>query len=285
MVLVLMALTGNRAYAQTQPADSTILIALDTLRIVYIYADTGKAMNRLDKFGRKQGLWEQKFLNGKIRYKGHFFDDKPIGVFKYFYEDNDSLRILAMYSDNGKVSRVHEYYSTGVMASTGKYIDQQKDSIWKVYDDLQNLRAKDQYVKGKKEGKSLLFYPDGNVLESKMWHNDLENGKWQQFFEDGTIKMEAIYVNGKLEGPASFYNDAGKVEISGNYRNDVKDGKWIYYNDDSHAKDSIIYKNGRVLNPRTFILTQHQLDSMRRSHEEEEQSKPKNIGQDDDYSN
>jgi antitoxin component YwqK of YwqJK toxin-antitoxin module len=282
-LIVLLALTGYRASAQTQPQDTTILIALDTLRIVYIYADTGKALNRLDKFGHKQGLWEQKWPNGKIRYKGHFKDDKPVGVFKYFY-DNDSLRILSVYAENGKVARVHEYYFTGVKASEGKYVDQQKDSVWKTYDDRQSLRSKDQYDKGKKEGKSVMFYPDGNVLETKMWHNDKENGKWQQFFEDGTLKMEGNFVDGKMEGPASFYNDEGKLEIKGSYHNDVKDGKWIYFNDNGVAKDSLVYKNGRVLEPRKFILTQHQLDSMKNANQQEEQNRPKNIGE-DDYEN
>jgi antitoxin component YwqK of YwqJK toxin-antitoxin module len=282
--LLFFAITGNRVAAQTLPSDSTALIILDTLRVVYIYADTGKALNRFDKFGHKQGLWEQKYTNGNIRYKGHFKDDKPIGVFKYFYESNDSLRILAVYSENGKVARAHEYYFTGAMASEGKYVNQQKDSVWKLFDDVQKLRAKDQYANGKKEGKSLMFYPDGNVLESKMWHNDLENGTWQQFFEDGTLKVEGTYVDGKLEGPASFYNAEGHLEIKGNYHNDVKDGRWIYYNDSNQAKDSLIYKNGRVLEPRKFILTPAQLDSMKRAHEEENQDRPKNIGE-DDYGN
>ncbi len=278
---------GKQALAQNQPHDTTFTIYLDTLRIVYIHADTGKALNRLDKLGHKQGLWEQKYANGNIRYKGHFKDDKPTGVFKYFYEDNDSLRILSIYSDNGHVAHVHEYYSSGIMASSGKYVDQKKDSVWKIYDDFQKLREKDQYVLGKKEGKSITFYTDGGVLESKTWHNDLENGKWQQYFDNGEIKLDGNYVNGKLEGLVSYYNAGGKLEISGTYKNDVKDGKWIYYDDNGNPKDSMTFRNGRPADMRKFIFTPAQLDSMKTKYQQEhnDPNRPKQIGEEDEEGN
>ncbi|HXB10372.1 MAG TPA: toxin-antitoxin system YwqK family antitoxin [Bacteroidia bacterium] len=290
IALLAFIVLGNKAIGQTQPPDTTAVIILDTLRIVYIYADTSKALNRVDKMGRKQGMWEQKYPNGNIRYKGRFKDDKPTGVFKYYYEANDSLRILAIYSDNGKVSRVHEYYPSGALASTGKYVDQQKDSVWKIYDPIQKLRHKDQYVNGKREGKSIIFFPDGNILESKSWHNGLENGKWQQFFDNGELKLDGNYVNGKVEGVVNFYNADGKLEISGTYRNDVRDGKWTYYDDAGRAKDSMSFKNDRPLDPRKFILTPAQIDSMRsRYSPEDDPDKPqyhqKHTQQEDDYGN
>ncbi|MGP8214699.1 MAG: toxin-antitoxin system YwqK family antitoxin [Bacteroidia bacterium] len=285
IALVSIFFMGQKALAQMQPPDTTVIIALDTLRMVYIYADTSKALNRVDKLGHKQGMWEQKYSNGNIRYKGRFKDDKPTGVFKYFYEDNDSLRILAIYSDNGKIARVHEYYPTGALAGTGKYVNQQRDSVWKIFDEAQNLRSKEQYSNGKKEGTTVTFFQDGNVLESKTWHNDIENGKWVQYYDNGEMKLEGTYVNGKMEGPASFYNPDGNLAVKGSYKNDVKDGDWIYYNDEGHAKDTIKYKNGRPLNPEHFTITPAQEDSMKQRYEEEEQNRPKNIGEEDDYGN
>lgn len=288
LALIIMC---NKAFSQTQPPDSTAIIYLDTLRVVYIYADTSKALNRVDKMGRKQGMWEQKYPNGNIRYKGRFKDDKPTGVFKYFYEANDSLRILAVYSENGKVARVHEYYPSGALASTGKYVNEQKDSIWKIYDYLQKLRQKEQYVNGKKEGKTIIFFPDGNVLESKSWHNGLENGKWQQYFDNGQLKVDGNYINGKLEGLVNYYNADGKLEISGTYKNDVRDGKWTYYDENGQPKDTMSFRNDRPLDPKKFIVTPAQLDSMKRQYPpEEDPSKPqyhqqKHQGSDDDYEN
>src|SRR6201993_3238128 len=120
---------GKQAMAQSQRPDTSTVIFLDTLRIVYIHADTGKALNRVDKLGHKQGLWEQKYANGKVRYRGHFKDDKPTGVFKYFYEADDSLRILSIYSDNGRVARVHEYFFSGGLAGGGCDIVQKKGKV------------------------------------------------------------------------------------------------------------------------------------------------------------
>src|SRR6185312_9538897 len=239
--LLFGALLSQKAQTQLKitTQDTTFTIVLDSMRAVYIYADTGKAVNRTDKMGRKQGLWEQKYANGNIRYRGHFKDDKPYGVFKYYYEENDSLRILAIYSDNGKVARVHEYYTSGAMAGAGKFVDQKKDSVWKTFDELQNLRAKEQYVNGKKEGKSMQFYVEGGVLESKTFHNDVENGKWQQYYDNGDMKTDATYKNGKMDGPAKYYIPGNIVVITGSYVNDMKEGTWFYYDDNGTLKDSI----------------------------------------------
>lgn len=286
VVLLAVVFMVNKVNAQVQAQqDTAITIILDSLRSVYIYADTGKALNRVDKSGRKQGLWEKKYPNGNIRYRGYFRDDKPTGVFKYFYEDNDSLRILAMYSDNGRIAHVHEYYPSGALAGIGKYVDEKKDSVWKIYDQYQRLEEKDQYVKGKKNGKSIMFYPDGNVLQSKTWRNDIENGKWRQFYPNGDIKLEETYVNGKIEGPATFYNPGGKVTISGNYHNDVKDGKWIYFNDSGHPIDSVIFSNGRPLDKSKFMFTPAQLDSMKQKNMQYEQQMQQRNQDNYDYGN
>lgn len=280
-----MVLMCQKAQGQLKitAADTTFTIVLDSMRAVYIYADTGKAINRVDAAGRKQGLWEQKYSNGNIRYRGHFKDDKPYGVFKYYYEANDSLRILAIYSDNGRVARVHEYYSSGAMAGAGKFVDEKKDSVWKTYDELQELRLKEQYANGKKEGKSMMFFPLGGVVESKTWHNDLENGKWQQFYDNGDLKMEATYVDGKLQGPSKYYFPGGIQAISGSYVNDMKEGEWVYYDENGNPKDSLIFKNGNPADKSKMIRTQHQLDSLKQKYETEDQQRPKQMGEDDNY--
>lgn len=281
----LLAISNNTKAQQVNLGDTTIYIALDTLRMVYIHADTGKALNRLDKMGRKQGLWQQKYDNGNIRYKGHFKDDEPYGVFKYYYED-DSLKIIALYSDNGKVARSHEYYESGVMAAMGKYVNQKKDSVWKYFDEVQNLRAKEQYADGKLEGKSVTFYADGNVLESKMWHNNEENGLWQQFYEDGALRMECNYVNGQLNGVENFYDEDGKIIQSGPFLHDKKNGLWTYYYGDGR-KDTATFIQDKPINPGRFNLSPSKVDSLKKQDEikDEELQHHDPGGNDDDYGN
>jgi antitoxin component YwqK of YwqJK toxin-antitoxin module len=271
--LFCLILLVKQGFGQVTPKDTSVAFIVDTLRVVCIYADTGKALNRTDKMGRKQGLWEKKYPNGVVRYRGHFLNDKPTGIFKYYY-DNDSIRIISIFSDNGKVARSHEYYSSGALISTGKYVDQQKDSVWKYYDGTEKVVKKEQYNLGKKEGKEVILYASGNVEETKTWHDGLEDGPWQEFFENGELKIDGNYVKGKLEGPVIFYDPGNKLAIKGYYTNDLKDGQWIYYSEERNSTDTVIYNKGHMLNASKYILTPERQDSIKKAYQEQIQNQP-----------
>lgn len=259
--ILLLASSAIRAQVKT---DTLPNFLADSINAVFIYADTGSALNRIDKEGRKQGLWEKKYDDGHIRYKGHFMDDKPFGVFKNYYDEGDSLEALRIYATDGQTAYAHLFYPTGALQAEGKYIGEKKDSIWKFYDDLQRLIRKDQYKNGKQEGKSVVFYPDdGNVLEIKNWKNDSANGPFQQYYDGGGIMEEGTYVHGKLEDTLFIYFLNGKVARKGRYLNDMHEGMWVDYNDDGEPKDTLIYHRGKCLNCDKYTPTKHQEDSLR----------------------
>ena len=45
-------------------------------------------VNKIDAKGKKQGVWKKYHPNGMLRYTGSFKDDKPVGVFKYYFSRN-----------------------------------------------------------------------------------------------------------------------------------------------------------------------------------------------------
>lgn len=262
IALFICFLIAGKTFAQVR--DSIPLIVADSLKAVYIYADTGRALNRTDAQGRKQGLWEKRYPNGKLRYRGHFVNNNPNGVFKYYW-NNDSMQNIAVYSNNGKVAYSKMFYENGGVFSMGKFVTEKRDSIWLFYDEGLKLIKKEQYALGKKEGKSIVFGADGNVIEIKTWHNDVENGPWIQYFPDGQVKLKTTFVNGKREGLVMIYTD-GEEElpsIIGNYRNDCKDGKWIYRDSRNGEHDTIYYKNDKPLDDAKYKLTKHRIDSLR----------------------
>lgn len=262
IALLVCFLLAGRAF--TQVRDSIPLIIADSLKAVYIYADTGRALNKVDAQGRKKGLWEKRYPNGRLRYRGHFKDGNPNGVFKYYW-DNDSIQNIAVYSDNGKTAYSKQFYENGGVFSMGKFINQKRDSIWLFYSPNLKLYKKEQYSLGKKDGKSISFYDNGNVLEIKTWHNDVENGPWQQYYENGQMKLDANFVNGKLDGIMKVYTE-GATDMpimQGKYTQDLRNGKWIFYNTTSGSTDTIIYKNDVPLNAAKFKLTQHKFDSLK----------------------
>ena len=283
LVLCLLILTVRSAFGQVK--DSVPLIIADSLKTVYIYADTGKALNRVDAQGRKQGLWEKRYPNGKLRYRGRFLNDNPKGVFKYYW-DNDSIQNITVYSEDGKVARTKMFQENGGLLSIGKFVDRKRDSVWVYYNPFFKLSGKEQYKVGKKDGKFITFYQNGNALEIKNWRNGLENGTWQQFFEDGQLKLEGTYLNGKMTGSFKAWDpgDPDNPIIIGNYANDLKEGRWIYLRKDRNTKDTVIYHKDMPVKTNKFNYSPQQLDSLRQQNLEfqEHFEKPGRKGDDAD---
>ncbi len=268
IILAMLLLAVKDIYAQVKPHDTIPVFWKDSINAVYIYADTGTPRNRTDDQGRKQGLWEKKYPDGNLRYRGHFSDDKPYGVFKNYYDKADTLAAIRAYTDDGLSDYAHFFYPSGALNAEGKYVMEKKDSIWKFYDNLQRMVRKDLFKNGKQEGKSVIFYAyDGNVLEIKNWKNNLEEGPFQQYFDEGGIKEEGTYVHGKLEDTLYLYEPDGKMAARAIYHNDMKEGDLIYYTDGAPI-DTLIFHKGRCLNCARFTPTRKQEDSLKMHYQE-----------------
>lgn len=199
--------------------------------------------NKTDAKGKKQGLWKKYHENGMTRYIGTFKDDKPVGVFKYYY---DTGKIQTEMTHTGSNSYSYVYYETGEIKAAGKYENQLKDSVWKYYDKAGYKMAEEFYLSGKREGSWKTYYNTGQVAEEKTYTNDFEQGEWNQYFLDGKPKLTAIYVNGELEGRATYYSKGELKAVSGVFVRGARDGYWTFYEQDGKTvRKKEQYKNGK----------------------------------------
>lgn len=207
------------------------------------------ATNTVDEKGLKQGFWIK--LNpqtGKPAYKGTFKDDKPIGVFKYYYSEIDTIHTIMDFRNNGKIGYAQIFYMTGTIQAKGKYINEKKDSVWTFYDENGKLLSTENYKEGKKEGKSVVYYPSGSVSEEKNYKNDLKDGEFKQYFEGKKIKAEGTYVADKFVGKNAFYYPNGMAAASGFYNDKGnRHGVWVYRDKDGKITSKDVYDNGKVL--------------------------------------
>src|SRR5688572_18668906 len=160
-----------------------------------LFAQT--ATNTTDAKGLKQGYWVK--LNpesGRPAYKGTFKDNKPVGLFRYYYPEVDTMHSVMDFRNEGKVGYAQLFYMTGVIQAKGKYVDEKKDSTWNFYDDKGNILSTENYLAGKKHGKATIFFINGIVSEEKTYKMDLLDGSFKEYYESKKIRRERNYENG-----------------------------------------------------------------------------------------
>ncbi|MEO8760405.1 MAG: hypothetical protein ABI388_04615, partial [Bacteroidia bacterium] len=211
---------------------------------------TSQTKNQTDANGLKQGYWEKMDdASKKIIYKGTFKDDKPQGTFYYYYKNSDSLRTKTEFRQNGKIAYVIMHHlSTGKIEAKGKYVNEEKDSLWRFYDTSGTLISTENYLNGKKNGASKVYYPSGLVSEEKNYKNNLEDGPFKQYYGDKKIKGQGAFIAGQYNGLCSWHFNNGIAAAQGVYDNGVKKNVWIYKTQDGKITDKEVWQNGKQLN-------------------------------------
>jgi len=236
-----------------------LFVSIFFLRSVSTFAQPADTLwNQTDAKGWKQGYWRTFYDNGKIRYKGYFKDNQPVGEFRRYYESG-GLMAVQQYTSKG-TSYVTMYYENGQLAAKGKYVGQKRDSLWQFYSYYdKTLRLVENYREGKLHGKSVKYYPNRQPAEIIHWTDDKREGEWKQFFEDGSIKLEAVYVNDKRDGYFRLYRPNGMPEVFGQFKENLMDGEWVYFDEKGQERMHIRYRKGESLDPALVDSLQQEL--------------------------
>jgi antitoxin component YwqK of YwqJK toxin-antitoxin module len=229
-----------------------------TFAIFLLFASTflsaQTALNLTDSKGRKQGYWVKYNAQKKKLYEGTFVDNIPTGKFIYYY-DTGIQRSIAIFSNNGKVTRTKMFDSGGNLSGEGKYVDEQKDSTWVFYNQEGKKISDEIYLKGIKNGIARVYFANGELAEEKFYKNGMLEGVAKKFFESGQIKSQMNYVNNKVDGIGTFYYPSGKIDAQGKYVNDLKEGDWKYFDENGKLKQTLKYRNGRRMNDDSDVIT------------------------------
>ena len=218
----------------------TLIIAI-ILTVGYAFGQ-----NVTDAKGLKQGYWKKPSGEaGKFIFEGTFKDDKPQGVFKYYYPF-DTVKAIMDFKKDGAYAYAKLFHPTGKLMARGKYIGEVKDSVWTYYDDAGVMVSRDIYVNGKKNGKCLIYLPDGKIAEERIYKMDVQDGPFKQYFDGKLVKGEGTYVNGVLEGKNTYYYPTGIAAATGYYKNGQKTGPWIYKEKDGKIKEKELYIDGKL---------------------------------------
>ena len=209
-----------------------------------LFAQTeDKNINKLDAKGLKQGPWVKYFPGSEFkRYEGQFKDDKPVGVFKYYYPTGELKSTLSHHTENK--STLNGFYENGALMCTGAYVDTIRDSTWTFYNIYGGKLSVDHYILGKRYGNCTKYHVNGRLLEEKFFERELEHGPFKQYFDNGNLSREGMYEWGSLEGKGVFYYPNGQVRFEGTYFHDTKHGIWKKYNIEGELIDEREYVKG-----------------------------------------
>ncbi|MFA6402021.1 MAG: hypothetical protein WCX31_10410 [Salinivirgaceae bacterium] len=200
-------------------------------------------INYTDINGYKQGYWKKTYQNNNPKFEAYFIDDKPVGEMKR-WDSYGNLFAVLNYDKKGETAQAVMYHKNGIVAATGKYYGQIKDSIWLYYSDNKKCYLQESYKKGKKHGAFKNFTAEGFLLEESHWTDSIKDGPWKKYYSNGALMWESTYVNGKLEGDAKSYFEDGKVYKEGKFINDLMEGAWFKYNENGGLEKVYQYKKG-----------------------------------------
>jgi antitoxin component YwqK of YwqJK toxin-antitoxin module len=104
------------------------------LVLMGLLASPVHAQNKKDSKGRKQGVWEKYYSDGKtMLYTGQFKDDQPVGEFKYYFESGKIKSIVQ--HETRERSYAWFYFENEQLLSEGQYMNQKKDSVWRNFNE------------------------------------------------------------------------------------------------------------------------------------------------------
>jgi antitoxin component YwqK of YwqJK toxin-antitoxin module len=204
------------------------------------------AQNVTDNQGRKQGTWKKVDENGKLKYEGQFKDNIPTGTFKH-YHSNGKLKAVSNYYLNGEATHTTLYSVEGVREAEGKYLHQQKDSIWKYYDiSGEKLVSQESYANNQKHGAFITYNKDEKPLEITRFSKGKKDGRWEVYYPNGKPKLITKYNQGELDSTYTSYFEEGSKKIEGQFSNASREGNWFYYNANGSIQKQEMYKDGKL---------------------------------------
>lgn len=210
------------------------------------------AQNKKDSQGRKQGPWRKPYKDVQVyKYVGQFKNDKPVGEFTYYYKSGN-VQSKITFLKNGTVAYNKMYHeSSGRLMAQGKYLNQEKDSLWLYYDNVGNLKSQETFVKGKLEGQSVTYYEPKNrqyvVAKYEYYKNGLRDGQFKTYHQNTKLKSEGTYKDGNKNGMVKNFYPNGKIRSVERYKYAVKHGWWIFYGKDGRQVGSELFWEGEKL--------------------------------------
>lgn len=230
----------------------SIILLLHVLLSSLLVAQSADTLNQTDENGYRQGAWIKKDKYGRVVYEGRFFDDVPVGEFRYFFDDG-KLRARSRIKNDGQDSWTITYRKNGLVMSEGAYKNQLKDSVWTFYDVYGQKLTTETFDQDVHHGKFVTYYQSGDTTEILFYNKGLKDGPWKQFYKGGQLKTDGNYVRDTLDGPITFYHKNGRMMLVGSYKMGLSHGTWKHFDEQGKVTLTDFFEEGVKVGQETLI--------------------------------
>lgn len=200
-------------------------------------------INRLDRNGKKQGIWREYYTNDRIKKEAFYLNDKLHGYYKEWNIRGQLIKNIKYFNGvvvkedaekRKKLKIKNQFYDSGKLKSKGSFRDTLPVGIHRIYNE---------------EGKVIKsnIYDDfGNLISKGIVDEEgIYHGKFINYYLSGEKKSEGNYLNGKKDGKWIFYYKSGETEQQGYFRKDKIDGEWTWYFKNGNIKRQEHYIDGK----------------------------------------
>lgn len=200
------------------------------------------AKGLIDEMERRQGWWEEYYVDGQLKSKGKYIDGKKIDEWEYFF-NNAKLEQKGKYVADEKFSGLWVWYHpNGEVMREENFRKGLEDGLLQEFDENKVLITKGEYIDGLKDG--FWFFEYGDHKEEGYYRNGERNGMWNYYYPNKKQNFEGKFVDGSPDGKHKFYYENGKLKKEEYYVMGTKTDVWKSYNELGELIVSVYYKNG-----------------------------------------
>jgi antitoxin component YwqK of YwqJK toxin-antitoxin module len=130
-------------------------------------------------------------------------------------------------------------YAPEAKIEEGKYADNKKTGLWKMYFANGKLKSEVIYINNRPSGYAKMYYENGKLQEEGNWENNRWVGAYKSYYENGQIFYDFTYTPaGKREGVQKYFYENGQIMMNGAMHEGKETGTWedYYENGDLRAK-------------------------------------------------
>ncbi len=149
----------------------------------------------------KDGNFEIKYDNDKIKYEGIISGGRTNGAFKSYYQSGN-LESSVNYKDGKVVGKATFYYDSDEQNLKANIIFNENEKIEGVYTEYYangSKKAVLEFENGTLNGDAFFYYDSGNIKIEGKYYKGNKEGKWKNYTEDGNLFDKAKWKKGQVK--------------------------------------------------------------------------------------